>query len=146
MQHPDRFYLSARQRLPELVLGLVGAAVLAVPAPAGAVISVLAGLWWFIAGSRWFTGVREDGLVVNRLRRRVLGWESLGGLRVEALGRVRAVVATDPRGRRVRLVGLEDSPWRPHPDFDGAARRVLDAAHAHGVPTSDAREPDAAAD
>lgn len=128
-----RFSLSARQRAPELVLGLVGAAVLAIPAPAFAVLSALTGLWWFIAGSRWFTGLREDGIVINRLTRKVIPWEQVGELRVQSVGRVRAVLAKDRVGRRIRLVGFEDSPWRPHPDFDAAARRLLEVAQRYGV-------------
>lgn len=131
-----RFYLSRRQRLPELLVGLVGGALLAAPAPALAVMAVLAGVWWFLAGGRWFTGLREDGLVINRLRRRLIRWDELGEVRVESLGRLRAVVAVDRAGRRMRLVGLEDSPWRPHPGFDGAASFVLITAEEHAVPVS----------
>lgn len=132
-----RFYLTPRQRAPELVLGLIGALVLAVPAPAFAVISGLTGLWWFIAGSRWFTGLREDGIVINRLVRRVTPWDQVGELRVAQLGRARAVLAKDRAGHRIRLVGLSESPWRPHPDFDAAAGRMLDVAARYGVPASD---------
>jgi hypothetical protein len=128
-----RFYLTARQRLFNLMFAVVVAALLAAVAPGAAILVVLLGVGSFVVVGRWFTGLRQDGVVLNTFRRRLVPWGEIASIDVTGAGSSRVVRLSVHHGPPVRLVAPKDTATQRDAEFDAKLAQLRAYAAEHGV-------------